>query len=115
MAGSVWFGWDLGNFQIRKDGIAWARTLHEFPLSEEGWASAWQTIASQYPQLAATVSLKAAKERQIAREQDPLVQPTQKTSENWTDWVPTPNFLASLCPGAMDGTNQHLSQEPRAH
>jgi hypothetical protein len=74
IVGSLRFGWVQRNFHIVRDGLTWTRTLHKFPLSEDGWALAWQTLASQYPQLAASVSQKVADTRHVALEADRVLQ-----------------------------------------
>ena len=45
-------------------------TLHEFSLTEEGWAEAWQTMSSKYPQLAEKVSAHLTRERSRVAERE---------------------------------------------
>jgi len=53
--GKVYFGWDEAGFYINKDSVAWTRSLDRFPLTSDGWESAWETMSSKYPKLAAQV------------------------------------------------------------
>ena len=55
--GKMSFGWEQPGFYIK----AGSRTRHSFPLTEDGWKSAWEMMSSDYPQLATKVA--AAVER----------------------------------------------------
>jgi hypothetical protein len=57
--GKMSFGWEQPGFYI-KGG---SHTRHTFPLTEDGWTSAWEMMSSEYPQLAAKVA--AAVERTV--------------------------------------------------
>ena len=64
-----WFGWTKRPFRIVRPAWTW-KTVHEFPLTEEGWAAAWQTMLSRYPQLAQNVDARIAPERHVAPEDE---------------------------------------------
>jgi len=50
--GRMHFGWEQSGFYIK----AGERTRHSFPLTPEGWTSAWEMMSSDYPQLAVKVA-----------------------------------------------------------
>jgi hypothetical protein len=50
--GKMDFGWEESGFYIK----ARERTRHSFPLTIDGWQSAWEIMSSNYPQLAAKVA-----------------------------------------------------------
>ncbi len=54
--GNLCFEWDEQRFQITRSSIFATRTLAKFPLTEEAWSSAWQTMVPEYPALAARVA-----------------------------------------------------------
>jgi hypothetical protein len=62
--GKLYFGWEQPGFYIK----AGSRTRHSFPLTEDGWKSAWETMSSDYPKLAAKVA--SAVERRKQEEAD---------------------------------------------
>lgn len=62
--GGYAFGWTKRQFRILRPG--WTlKTVHEFPLTEDGWAAAWQTMSSRYPKLAHNVDARIAPERHL--------------------------------------------------
>ncbi len=54
------FSWDETGFRIVQFGGMRDRTLHSFPLTEEGWAQTWQAMVSDYPKLADAVAKRTA-------------------------------------------------------
>jgi hypothetical protein len=56
-ADGLWFGWSKGRFRIKRASARW-KTLHEFPLTEQGWTAAWQMMSAQYPQLSEKVAFE---------------------------------------------------------
>lgn len=58
LAGKVTFGWEQKpGFYIKAGG----RTRHRFPLTEDGWAEAWDVMSSEYPLLAEQVAAAVAR------------------------------------------------------
>jgi hypothetical protein len=56
------FGWTESSFHLRSAGGLWEKTLLKFPMTAEGWATAWQTLLTEYPGLAAEVSVEYGKQ-----------------------------------------------------
>jgi len=61
--GDLMFRWDERGFAIDRDTSLRTRTLHKSPLTDEGWSSAWQTMVTEYPTLAARVADRVRKLR----------------------------------------------------
>jgi hypothetical protein len=54
------FGWtQRDGFMVQQETAVRTKTLHKFPLTEEGWDETWQLMATQYPDLAQAVATKA--------------------------------------------------------
>ena len=76
-SGKLYFGWDERGFYIKRDVLVGSHDVHAFPLTSDGWRSAWEMMSSDYPKLAAEVAGVVERNAALTRRKAAAPRPPQ--------------------------------------